>query len=211
MYSFSRTEGWYEGRPVASGSTPPKLSSARSSSSTNTSIARTGLSSQIQSSRHSGNSVLCPRSAPSTNRFISPSAKSRRNHNVRITPATSFLHSQGHNRKNSRCPLDVRFGRKQTWDGPRLSACLCAEQSGDRHRIERRSSTLRGALADSARLPSLRGCEAARASLPQSLPAPSPPALAHQSRRERTKLRQIIAIQGLAAIVACSRLRRRDT
>ena len=36
---------------------------------------RTGLSSSIQSSRHSGNSVLCPRSTPSTKRFIqSPTA-----------------------------------------------------------------------------------------------------------------------------------------
>ena len=35
----------------------------------------TGLFSSIQSSRHSGNSVLCPRSAPSTKRFIrSPTA-----------------------------------------------------------------------------------------------------------------------------------------
>ena len=35
----------------------------------------TGLFSSIQSSRHSGNSVLCPRSAPSMKRFIrSPTA-----------------------------------------------------------------------------------------------------------------------------------------
>ncbi len=40
--------------------------------------ARTGLSSQIQSSRHSGNSVLCPRSVPSTKRVIRCSRESYR-------------------------------------------------------------------------------------------------------------------------------------
>src|SRR6516225_6087161 len=49
-----------------------------SSSSTKTSIARTGLSSQIQSSRHSGNTVLCPRSVPSTKRLIPLSRESYR-------------------------------------------------------------------------------------------------------------------------------------
>jgi hypothetical protein len=42
MESFSSTDGWYEGRPVASGSTP-NPSSERSSSSTKTSIARTRI------------------------------------------------------------------------------------------------------------------------------------------------------------------------
>src|SRR4029077_5993209 len=42
----------------------------KSSLSTKASITRTGLSSSIQSSRHSGNSVACPRSVPSTKRFI---------------------------------------------------------------------------------------------------------------------------------------------
>src|SRR4030088_1719062 len=70
MESFNSTDGWYEGRPVASGSTPQNRSSARSSPPTKTSITRTGLSSQIQSSRHSGKTVLCPRSIPSTKRFI---------------------------------------------------------------------------------------------------------------------------------------------
>src|ERR1700726_756279 len=72
MESFNSTDGWYEGRPVASGSTPQNRSPARSSPPTKTSIARTGLSSQIQSSRHSGNNVLCPRSTPSTKRLIGP-------------------------------------------------------------------------------------------------------------------------------------------
>src|ERR1700732_5554065 len=70
MESFNSTDGWYEGRPVACGSTPQNRSSARSSPPTKTSITRTGLSAQIQSSRHSGNRVLCPRSIPSTKRFI---------------------------------------------------------------------------------------------------------------------------------------------
>src|SRR5215467_8178567 len=94
MYSLSSTDGWYDGRPVTSGSTPLNLRSARSSSSTNTSITRTGLSSQIQSSRHSGNSVLCRRSVPSTKRFIRSLRKPRRNHNPRITSLTAFLHNQ---------------------------------------------------------------------------------------------------------------------
>jgi hypothetical protein len=58
---------------------------------------RTGLSSQIQSSRHSGNSVVCPRSVPSTKRPIRSPAKSRRNHIAGIT-ASQFSHSQGQTR-----------------------------------------------------------------------------------------------------------------
>jgi hypothetical protein len=43
------------------------------------SITRTGLFSSIPSSRHSENSELCPRSAPSTKRFIrSPANHGRR-------------------------------------------------------------------------------------------------------------------------------------
>ena len=37
---------------------------------TNASTARTGLLSSIHSSRHSGNKVDCPRSAPTKKRFI---------------------------------------------------------------------------------------------------------------------------------------------
>src|SRR5262245_30447471 len=94
MNSLSSTDGWYDGRPVASASIPLNLRSARSSSSTNTSITRTGLSSQIQSSRHSGNSVLWWRSVPSTKRFIRFLRKLRRNHNPRITSLSVFLHNQ---------------------------------------------------------------------------------------------------------------------
>src|SRR6202030_2067130 len=72
---------------------------------TKTSITRTGLSSQIQSSRHSGNSVLCPRSIPSTKRFIRSLRKSRRNHTVRITSNGAFLHSQGHERRGLLWPI----------------------------------------------------------------------------------------------------------
>src|SRR5271167_3397071 len=72
MYSFRRIEGRYDGRPVAAGSTPSKLISAKSSASTNTSITRTGFLSSMKSSRHSGNSVHCPRSAFSTKRIIDP-------------------------------------------------------------------------------------------------------------------------------------------
>src|ERR1700749_3499022 len=104
MYSFSRTAGWYDGRPVAAGSTPSKLISARSSVSTNTSITRTGLLSSIKSSRHSGNSVHCPRSASSTKRLIhSPRAESWENH----TSSTAFSHSQGHFRHSQPVRVDT--------------------------------------------------------------------------------------------------------
>src|SRR5688572_26810005 len=59
------------GRPTGRlGIDPAEPRSLRSSSSTKMSITRTELSSTIQSSRQSGNSVLCPRSTPSTKRFI---------------------------------------------------------------------------------------------------------------------------------------------
>src|SRR5258705_4623145 len=61
-------------------STPSNLISAKSSISTNTSITRTGLLSSMKSSRHSGNSVHCPRSASSTKRLIYSPAESRENH-----------------------------------------------------------------------------------------------------------------------------------
>src|SRR5271169_6798336 len=50
---------------ASSGWTPTKPSLSRSSPSTNTSTARTGLSSATQSSSTAGNNVLCPRSTPS--------------------------------------------------------------------------------------------------------------------------------------------------
>src|SRR5215468_377872 len=106
MYSLSSTDGWYDGRPVTSGSTPLNLRFARSSSSTNTSITRTGLSSQIQSSRHSGNSVLWWRSVPSTKRFIRSLRKPRRNHNPRITSLSGFLHNQDP-KATSVAPCDI--------------------------------------------------------------------------------------------------------
>src|ERR1700746_3273616 len=106
MYSFRRTEGWYDGRPVAAGSTPSKLISAKSSASTNASITRTRLLSSIKSSRHSGNSVHCPRSASSTKRLIhSPRAESWENH----TSSTAFSHSQGQTEKNSVRAYVFRF------------------------------------------------------------------------------------------------------
>ena len=86
--------GLGRGRPVAAGSTPSKLISAKSSASTNTSITRTGLLSSMKSSRHSGNSVHCPRSASSTKRLINSPTESRENHNS----STAFSHSQGQTR-----------------------------------------------------------------------------------------------------------------
>src|SRR5262245_13576366 len=44
------------------------------------SITRTGLLSSMKSSRHSGNSVVCPRSAPATKRFIDPPGESQEKH-----------------------------------------------------------------------------------------------------------------------------------
>src|SRR3984893_4791080 len=127
MYSFNSTDGWYEGRPVASGSTPQNRSPARSSPPTKTSITRTGLSSQIQSSRHSGNRVLCPRSIPSTKRFIRSLRKSRRNHTARIASTHAFLHSQGrfrrfdcgpaNDRSWARLGPSVKSAIRSLWDG----------------------------------------------------------------------------------------------
>src|SRR5215813_5248650 len=96
MYSFKRTEGWYEGRPVAAGSTPSKPSSATFSASTKASITRTGLLSSTQSSRLSGNSVDCARSAPATKRFINFPPRIIR----RILAAPAFSHTQGHVQTN---------------------------------------------------------------------------------------------------------------
>src|SRR6476660_7717153 len=105
MYSFKRTEGWYDGRPVAAGFTPSKLISAKSRVSTNRSITRTGLLSSMKSSRHSGNSVDCPRSTSSTKRLINSPPESRENHNS----GTAFSHSQGQNRKSSTRAHVFRF------------------------------------------------------------------------------------------------------
>ena len=76
-------------------STSAKLISAKSSASTNTSITRTGLLSSMKSSRHSGNSVHCPRSASSTKRLINSPIESQENHNS----GTAFSHNQGHSRR----------------------------------------------------------------------------------------------------------------
>jgi hypothetical protein len=57
-------------RPVAAGCAPSNPKMASLSASTKASIPRTRLLSSTQSSRHSGNSVDCPRSAPQMRRFI---------------------------------------------------------------------------------------------------------------------------------------------
>src|SRR5580700_7279864 len=129
MESFNSTDGWYDGRPVVSGSTPQNRSSARSRPPTKTSITRTGLSSQIQSSRHSGNRVLCPRSIPSTKRFIRSLRKSRRNHTARITSTRAFLHSQGHREKNSRRAYVFRIASDSCRKRAAPALSFSAEQS----------------------------------------------------------------------------------
>jgi hypothetical protein len=68
----------------------------RSSASTNASTARTGLLSSIHSSRHSGNKVDCPRSAPTKKRFIDPPQIA-----TRIITSRTFSRSQGHSRRLS--------------------------------------------------------------------------------------------------------------
>src|SRR5271170_1831125 len=55
----------------------------------------TGLFSLNQSSRHSGNSVLCQRSEPSMKRLIRSSRKSHENPTARIKSSDAFLHSLG--------------------------------------------------------------------------------------------------------------------
>ena len=64
--------------------------------------ARTGLFSSIQSSRHSGNSVDCPRSAPSTKRFIRSPA----------TPSGSYHAGRFHTPRFETCRSD--FARRTT-------------------------------------------------------------------------------------------------
>src|SRR6516165_8149809 len=120
MYSFKRTEGWYDGLPVASGLTPSKPSSLRPSASTNASITRTGLSSLIQSSRHSGRSVDCVRSVPSTKRFILPPrikfAKVRESRQPN-PQKHAFSHSQGHERPFPAIGVNVWFSQDRTFPG----------------------------------------------------------------------------------------------
>src|SRR6266566_459330 len=82
MYSLSIGEGWYAGRPIPAASTPSKPRSRRSSASTNTSTARTGLLSSTQSSRHSGSNVACPRSSPATKPGIKSPADSVGDHGM---------------------------------------------------------------------------------------------------------------------------------
>src|SRR5262245_2441593 len=74
--------------PVAAGSTPSKPSSPTFNASTKASITRTGLLSSTQSSRLSGNSVDCARSAPATKRFIN----SPQNHRENLSSARVFTH-----------------------------------------------------------------------------------------------------------------------
>src|SRR3712207_75806 len=72
--------GWWDGRPVASGTTLSKPSALRSSASTKASMTRTGLSSPIQSSRLSGNRVVWLRSTPSTKRLIGSPKQNRQSY-----------------------------------------------------------------------------------------------------------------------------------
>src|SRR5437016_14332595 len=58
----------------------------------------------MKSSRHSGNSVHCPRSACSRKRLIDSPIESRENHNS----SSAFLHSQG--------PAPHPFGSSHLWD-----------------------------------------------------------------------------------------------
>src|SRR3984885_8403133 len=139
MYSLRRTEGWYDGRPVAAGSTPSKLISAKSSASTNTSITRTGLLSSMKSCGHSGNSVHCPRSASSTKRLINSPIESRENHNS----SSAFSHSQGQKAKYSPRADVFRFAPDSGHVAPPHSEVIfslccplpcCHRQNHDRHR-----------------------------------------------------------------------------
>ena len=52
------------------------------------------IASPIQSPRHSGNSVLCPRSVPSTKRLIRSTANGAESYRE----ISAFSHSQGHSR-----------------------------------------------------------------------------------------------------------------
>src|SRR5918993_151542 len=86
--------GWYDGRPVASGTTPLKPRALRSSASTKALMTRTGLFSSTQSSRLSGNRVVWLRSTPSTKRLIGSPKQG-----WEIISSAAFLHSQGQTTK----------------------------------------------------------------------------------------------------------------
>jgi hypothetical protein len=63
------------------------------------------LSASIQSSRHSGNNVDCPRSTPSTKRFIATSPENR----VTILSCEAFSHSLGRQQKLSSAAENLEF------------------------------------------------------------------------------------------------------
>ena len=93
--------------------------------------ARTGLSSPIQFSRHSGNSVLCARSWPSTKRFIRTPAQVAQESYPRITQAAASSHSQGQNPPT--CSARVCLLPPDADIGPRGSRLVKPFHSGWNH------------------------------------------------------------------------------
>jgi hypothetical protein len=98
-----------------------------------TSITRTGLSSATKSSRHSGSKVTRVRSAPSTNRFMSPL---RNNHllqcrqsfrfgNLRVFPHSTLTDRSGLQKADAqRCGQQARKKRRSRLKRVRLSRVL---------------------------------------------------------------------------------------
>src|SRR3954453_19590215 len=150
MYSFRRTEGWYDGRPVAAGSTPSKLIWAKSRVSTNTSITRTGLLSSMKSSRHSGNSVHCPRSASSTKRLInSPrriTGESYQQHRVfthGVIPGSEPYSGSGNQLSRTRRGLPQGLAMTERGNGALCRIRRVAETDFDLHRRSDRKGRAR--------------------------------------------------------------------
>src|SRR4051794_30305307 len=101
----------------------------------------------MKSSRHSGNSVHCPRSASSTKRPMNVSQESPENHNS----GTAFSHSQGQNRKSASARLTSTVPLKADIDCAVGTSVLCHKRTHAPHKRQPYSIT------SSARVSSVGG------------------------------------------------------
>ena len=102
---------------------------------------RTGLLSSMKSSRHSGNSVHCPRSASSTKRLIISPIESRENHNS----VTAFSHSQGQNSDPMDPKCDFRLAPESRLNS-NIAPCPFRANSRNIRSVQKRAYRRRGPL-----------------------------------------------------------------
>src|SRR5262249_31324000 len=124
--------------PVTSGATPSNPNLDKSRLSTKTSITRTGLFSLIQSARHSGKSVACPRSIPSTKRFIRPPAAS--NHCCENHTKRRVFTQPGSNCDMAASPCHFRSSPISRHSSPRPPCRRCAKT--DHNALQQKSRLL---------------------------------------------------------------------